>query len=339
MSIGVPRWRHVSFSAPVRGAGETQMELHVIFGTGAVGTATMQALIQRGKFVRMVNRSGKPSPSMGGDLPPNVEICAGDAYDVDQVRRLTENAAVVYQAAQPEYHEWAALFPPLQAAILAGTAANHAKLVVIENLYTYGDPHGAPLTEESSQQPHTRKGKIRLAMHESLMAAHRSGSVRVAVGRASDFYGPGYLLLGDQLFYPALAGKKASGIGNLDVAHSFTYTGDVGRALAILGERDEALGQVWHIPSAPALTQRELITKIFAETGFEPKISAINGLMMRLAGIVIPGARETVEMMYEFKQPFVMDSSKFTDAFGMSATPHADAVRATVAWFRAHPKS
>ena len=45
--------------------------------------------------------------------------------------------------------------------------------------------------------------------------------------------------------------------------------------------------------------------------------------MMSMAGLFIPGARETVEMMYEFEKPFVVDSSKFERAFGVVATPIA----------------
>jgi hypothetical protein len=39
-----------------------------------------------------------------------------------------------------------------------------------------------------------------------------------------------------------------------------------------------------------------------------------------------------VEMFYEFDQPFVMESGKFTRAFGIAATPLPDAVHATIAW-------
>ena len=95
------------------------METHVIFGTGAAGSAVMRALVKRGKSVRMINRSGKPSQATG-DLPANVEIRSGDAYDAAQVRALTSDAAAVYQCSQPEYTEWAAKFPPLQAAIIEG---------------------------------------------------------------------------------------------------------------------------------------------------------------------------------------------------------------------------
>jgi nucleoside-diphosphate-sugar epimerase len=60
-------------------------------------------------------------------------------------------------------------------------------------------------------------------------------------------------------------------------------------------------------------------------------------LMMALGGLFIPAARESVEMLYEFEKPFVVDSSRFERAFGMKATPIEESIRATVAWYRAHP--
>ncbi|MEO8397406.1 MAG: NAD-dependent epimerase/dehydratase family protein [Chloroflexota bacterium] len=315
------------------------METHVIFGTGAAGAAVMRALVKRGKSVRMINRSGKPSQATGSTLPANVEIRSGDAYDAAQVRALTSDAAAVYQCSQPEYTEWATKFPPLQAAIIEGVSATSARLIVLENLYMYGDPAGKPLSESSPLNPNSGKGRVRLAMSESLMAAHRSGKIRAAAARASDYYGPGYTLNGDQIFYPVLAGKTARGLGSLDALHTFTHTLDVGEAMATLAEHDEALGQVWHVPSAPAITQRHLITQAFQIAGTTPKLGAINSLMMRLAGLFIPGAREVAEMMYEFERPFIVDSSKFSRAFGMTATPYAEGLAATLSWFRANPKA
>lgn len=313
------------------------MELHVIFGTGPTGAAAMRALSADGKHVRMINRSGKPSLATGDSLPPNVEICAGDAYSVESVTALTAGASTVYQCAQPEYHEWQEKFPPLQAAILEGTAANGAKLVLMDNLYLYGDPDGAPMREDLPANPHTKKGRTRAAMSRSALAAHRSGKLRVTIARASDFYGPAYMVTADQIFYPVLAGKRAQGIGSLDVPHSFTYTEDVGRALAILGTRPEADGQVWHVPTAPAVTQRELLTLAFRLAGHPPKIGAMGKTMMRVGGLFIPAAREMVEMMYEFEKPFILDSTRFTRAFGVSPTPLETGILATLDWFRTHP--
>ena len=74
------------------------------------------------------------------------------------------------------------------------------------------------------------------------------------------------------------------------------------------------------------------------EAGVEPKMSSIGKLMMRIGGLFIPEAKESVEMMYEFDQPFIVDSSKFEKTFGMKATPLHEAIRETVAWYRSHPE-
>jgi nucleoside-diphosphate-sugar epimerase len=312
-------------------------DLHVIFGGGPLGRSVIEAALQKGYRVRVVTRSGVMQ-----QVPQGVELVSGDCLDVDAVRRLTEGAAAVYQCAQPEYHEWPEKFPPLQAAILEGVAASGAKLVIGENLYLYGDTNGKPLTEDLPYAADTRKGKTRAEMAQAALVAHRSGKVRVAIGRGSDFFGP-YTLgsaLGDRAIYPALAGKSASLGGKLDIPHTFTFIEDFGRALVILAERDEALGQAWHVPNdQPSITQRQIMTLFFEEIGLPPKMSGVSKNMMRLAGLFVPGAREMVEMMYEFEKPFVVDSSKFERAFGMPATPLRTAVRKTVEWFRMNPKT
>ena len=175
-------------------------------------------------------------------------------------------------------------------------------------------------------------------MAKDVLAAHQAGKVRAAIARASDFYGPGALesAAGERVFGFAVEGKAASAAGNLEARHSYTYIDDIGRALVILGERDEALGQVWHVPNADATTTRQFISVIFEELGRPARMSAVSKMMMRLAGLFIPGARETVEMMYEFEKDFVVDSSKFTKAFGLPATPYREGVKKTVAWYQAN---
>ena len=58
-------------------------------------------------------------------------------------------------------------------------------------------------------------------------------------------------------------------------------------------------------------------------------MSSIPDLLLRTMGLVNPLIHEVVEMLYEFNQPFVVDSSKFVHAFGDIATPHHEAVRQT----------
>lgn len=310
--------------------------LHVVFGSGPLGRAVVNELVRRGQAVRVVSRSGQMP-----EAPQGVELVAGDLYNPAVVCELTQGAAVAYQCAQPHYYEWPQKFPPLQAAIIEGLTSSGVKLVIGENLYMYGDTEGKPLTEDLPYAARTRKGQTRAAMSEAALAAHRAGRVPVALGRGSDFFGPWALgsSHGERVFYPALAGKTASFGGKLDLPHTVTYIEDFGRALVILGEREEALGQAWHVPNdRPQITQRQFAELVFAETGHPVKASGMGKLMMALGGLFIPEARESVEMLYEFEKPFVVDSGKFERMFGVQATPMAEAIKTTMAWYRAHPQ-
>ncbi len=306
-------------------------DLHVVLGTGPLGIATAQALLARGRQVRLVNRSGT------ADAPAGAVVERADLYDPAAVSAVAAGAAAVYQCAQPGYAEWVEKFPPLQSAIVEGVARSGAKLIVAENLYMYG-PVAGPIHEDLPMNPSTRKGRVRAAMAEQVAEAHRSGKLRTAAARGSDFYGPGVLgsTLGERVFEPALRGKAAQATGRIDLPHSYTYIGDFGAAMAMLGERDEALGRHWHVPTAAPLTQRALIGMIYAELGLPPKVVGVGRVMLSLAGLFIPEARETVEMLYEFEHPFAVDSSRFEAACGLRPTPLAEGIARTVAWYRAH---
>lgn len=305
-------------------------ERHVIFGTGPIGKWTAVALLKLGKQVTLINRSGHAK-----GLPDGVTVIKGDAYDGAWVTETTRGATAIYQCAQPAYHEWVEKFPPLQTAILNAATANKARLIAVENLYSYGDTHGQPMREDTPQQAHTRKGQVRRALSEALFAAHRAGQVEVAAVRGSDFFGPDYLLTRDMIVGPALQRKPINVIGSLDHAHTFTYTVDFGRTMAQVGCTPAALGQVWHVPSASAITQRALADALAAELGFPVKTRVATPLLMRLLGLFNPSMREMNEMMYEFTQPFIMDSGKAQRELNLAPTPLTQQIRETVAWAKA----
>jgi nucleoside-diphosphate-sugar epimerase len=103
------------------------------------------------------------------------------------------------------------------------------------------------------------------------MAAHAAGRVEVAIGRASDYFGPrggAQSNLGDRVFPAALNGTPASVLGDPDQPHSYTYIPDIGEGLAVLGEHPDAAGQVWHLPNDPRTrTTRQLVDAIYRIAG------------------------------------------------------------------------
>jgi nucleoside-diphosphate-sugar epimerase len=307
-------------------------ELHVIFGTGPVGCWTARALRSQGRAVRAVNRSG----ARPGLMPADVEMAKADVADPTQAATAATGASVVYQALNPPYHLWHEFFPGLQAAALAAAKTANAKYVSIENLYMYDS--SKPMTEASPVAPVSRKGALRQQMAEEVMAAHARGEVRTTALRSSDYYGPGALgsALGERVFGNLVTGKKAQLIGSTKMPHSFSYIEDVGLAAAALGTHDKALGQVWIAPHAPASTQGQMVAEACRVLGVEPRISVVSPLMMRVVGLFIPAARASVEMMYEFTAPFVVDSSRSEREFNLSATPVPVAIERTIAWYRDH---
>jgi nucleoside-diphosphate-sugar epimerase len=159
----------------------------------------------------------------------------------------------------------------------------------------------------------------------------------VAIGRSSDYYGPGGAnsAVGDVLFGAAATGKRARWLGRLDLPHTLNYLPDVARALITLGARPEALGEVWHLPSAEPLTGRAFGELIATALGRPVKVTATSRLALRTAGVFDPRARETIELLYQWERPFVLDAAKFQHAFGpFQPTPHPQAVATTVAWFQ-----
>ncbi|MBA3869296.1 MAG: NAD-dependent epimerase/dehydratase family protein [Anaerolineae bacterium] len=309
-------------------------ELHIILGAGAVGMALMDALVECGKKVRIVNRSGVKA------LPKGVENLRGDVASLDFARKTAEGATHVYDALGAPYDRWAELFPALQKGAIEAAATAGAKLIVLENLYMYGNTHGKPMTEDMPNSATTVKGIVRAQMSEELLAAHRSGKIRVAIIRASDFIGPRAVEggLGGRVIYPALEGKAASVIGNPDMLHTYSYVPDVANAMVTLGGADSALGQIWHVPNAETITTRQYIELIFANIGKPVKISAAPKPILWLMGLFNPTINAVYEMTYQFEEPFILDSSKFVRTFDNSATPIKAVIAETVAWYRANPK-
>jgi nucleoside-diphosphate-sugar epimerase len=306
---------------------------HVIFGTGAIGLATFEAIRRRGETVRLVNRSGH------APVPGNIEVIGGDARDPEFTAGVARGARVVYQTLNPPYPDWTAQFPALQAGVLAAAQMAGARLVSMENVYLYGRPAGRPLTEDRAENAHTKKGQLRGRMAADLLAAHHAGRVEVAIGRGSDYFGPrggAQSNLGDRVFPAALAGKTATVLGDPDQPHTYTYIPDIGEGLAVLGEHPDAPGQVWHLPNDPdTCTTRQLVDLVYRHAG-QPRarLRRLPPLLLRTLGLFNPTVRELLEMQYQFEEPFIVDSSKIADKLGARATPIELALAHTLSSYR-----
>ncbi|NEB79315.1 NAD-dependent epimerase/dehydratase family protein [Streptomyces sp. SID14478] len=304
--------------------------LHAVLGSGPAGTALAEELVRRGHPVRLVDRKG------AGPELPGIERLSADVGTPQGARTAVDGAAVVYHCVNVAYHLQVEVMPRVQEAVVGAVADSGARLVVLDTLYPYGETGGAVMTEETPWNATSRKGRLRADLDEKYLAAHRAGRARVVLGRAADFFGPGVLnsTLGGAVFPAALTGGEVPALGDIDLPHSYTYIRDVAAGLATLGERADGDGRVWHLPTAPTVSTRDVLGMVEERVGRPLKL------------IAVPEPRpfgpfdeqfmaEYAEMFYQHTTPQIMDSTAFERHFSVRPTPLAEALDATVAWYSA----
>ena len=296
------------------------MSKHVVVGSGPVGSSIARLLAGQGERVVMVTRSG------GGPEHPGIERVAADAADSRRLIELTQGAEVLYNCANPKYTEWEKLWFPMNDSMIAAAKAAGAVYVITGNLYGYGPQPGGLMTENSPLAAVGRKGKVRIKMWRDAL---RSGLRTIEV-RGSDYIGAGAIGIFSMLLPSIEKSRTAWAPADVNLPHSFTYTGDMASTMVALARDERAYGQAWHAPTAPAVSIRELADRYTDLTG-APRLTIrkMPRFTMRTAGLVIPMARELAEMDYQFYAPFHLDSSLTERTFGLAPTSLHVGIRET----------
>jgi nucleoside-diphosphate-sugar epimerase len=313
----------------------TESELHVVLGAGQIGTRLAEVLLARGHRVRIVRKSASlsASPRVG------LEWAIGDVTDPAFAARAGHGATAVYDCMNPGYTEWSARLLPLGLGAIGIARVAAARLVALDCLYMYGRPAKA-IDETTPMNPCSRKGELRVKLALARLSAHAKGDVRVAIGRASDFFGTDlpYSMFSDRFYQRVLAGKKGECTGDPNMPHSYTYAPDVAKALATLGDTGNAataMGGVWLLPTVPAGSTQALGQRLGQAMGVRVEFAAVPKIALKALGLFVPVIREVAEMAYQWEVPYTIDDSRFRGAFGTGPTPIDTQVRDTAAWARA----
>lgn len=283
------------------------MSLYVVVGAGPVGREVARLAAEEGHEVVLTSRSA------GSMQAGAVRTVAADATDAAQLARISRGADVIFMCAMAPYHRWPTEFFPILDGTVKAAEAVGAKLVVLGNLYGYGENAATPVSAALPLDPTTRKGAVRTIMWQRAAAA----SVPALEVRASDFLGQGAVTYFSLLALPALLAKQAvvSFPGDPDAPHAWSFTKDTAKTLVAAARYSGKWGRAFHAP-VQHVSLRELVGKFAA--GLEINTPAIR--QMTPAQLSSIGFDEALEMLYLFEKPFRVDAADTERLLGVGAS-------------------
>lgn len=253
-------------------------------------------------------------------------LMPADLTNPEQVDKAIKGSNIVYVTVGFEYKlkVWQNTWPVFMENVIQSCIKHQAKLVFFDNVYMYSKDAIPFMTENSPVDPPSEKGKVRTAVQRLILDAIEKKGLQALIARSADFYGPGSktAVFNIMAFNNLAKGKKAQVFGNPGKIHTYTYVPDAAKATALLGNTVDAYNQVWHVPTTKEpLTALDWIKLAAKKLSAEAKIQPVPEWMIRLLGVFMPVMREFPEMLYQYQQDYIFDSSKFEKRFGIKATP------------------
>jgi nucleoside-diphosphate-sugar epimerase len=291
--------------------------MQTILGAGGgTGTEITRELSNYTKVIRVVSRDPKK-------VNETDQMMKADLTDSKQLDEAVKGSEVVYITIAFEYNlkVWRELWPNFIKNLIASCQRYNSKIVFIDNVYMYDPKYLSNMTEETPINPVAEKGKVRAEVARLIMNAVEKNRVEAIIARAPDFYGPDVKnsMLYQTVYLNLLKNKNPQWLGELDVIHSFIYSKDIGKAVALLGNTPDAYNQVWHLPTTDEKpTNRQWIELMMKSMNRQKKIQTMPDLMISLVGIFMPILKELQDVGYQFKQDYFFNSDKFNKRFNFT---------------------
>lgn len=306
----------------------------VVGATGGTGAVVAEELISRGVKTIAFGRSRQKLERLAAQLgnPDRLSLAVGDAFRSRDIAAASEGADVLFHCANVPYNEMAGKLIPLGESVMEAADRRSLKVVAVDGIYPYGRRQADNVTEDHPKQPHTQKGKTRLAFERMLFSDRWSG-VQTMIVRLPDYYGPTAnqaSYLGSTLEAIA-AGKPAFFIGNMRVPRENVYLPDAAKMIVELAGRDDAYGQNWHIPGAGVISGREIVRIARQASGHTKPVIPLGRIGLSLLGIFVPVMKEVVEMLYLTEEPLILSGEKYERLIGpIPATKFEEGIAATI---------
>lgn len=298
----------------------------VLGATGGIGGETAAALARHGWRIRALLRD--PARAQ-----PGWEVVAGDAMDAAAVRRAAEGAAVILHAVNPPgYRNWAGLVLPMIDNTIAAARASGARILLPGTIYNYGPDAFPLLSEDSPQNPATRKGAIRVEMERRLAGP----GVRSLILRAGDFFGPrpGNTWFSQALVKPGRRLHAVTSPGRPGIGHAWAYLPDLAETFCRLADREQDLEPFARFHFAghwdeDGTGMAAAIARALGRPGM--RVTPMPWWLLRLAAPFHETMRELVEIKPLWRTPVRLDNARLVALLGTEPhTPLDAAVAASL---------
>ncbi|RJT40994.1 NAD-dependent epimerase/dehydratase family protein [Mesorhizobium waimense] len=298
-------------------------KIAILGANGRLGRVVARAFIDAGYDVRTVTRSGKVPAELG-----DATAVAGDALDRDALICATEGVDIIFNGLNPIYTDWGKCLPMAEN-VMAACRANGALHLAPGNVYNFGSPIPAVITEDTPFHPTTEKGRIRIAMEELFRREADAGRVRTILLRGGDFFGG----TGSGSWFDLIvAAKMNKGVyiapGPVDLVHEWAYLPDMAKAFVGLAENLDKLGS-YEALNFPGHAVTDLEIKAAAEKalGRTLKLTSMPWWVLRAGSPFVAMWREIVSMSYLRFEPHQLTSARLEGIIGpIPQTPLETAV-------------
>ena len=299
----------------------------ILGANGVIGRELSRSLQPYTDRIRQVSRA--PRPVNAAD-----DLRSADLLDARATADAIAGSSVCYLVAGLKYDHrvWQQQWPTVMRNTIDACKRHGSALVFFDNVYAYGQVDGV-MTEDTPYNPCSRKGEVRARIATTFMDEVKRGELRGLIVRSADFYGPGAVqsLTHATVTARLKAGKTPQWVGDPHAVHTFTYTPDAGRTVALLGNTPSAYGQVWHALTSTDPMTGERYVRLACELAGRPfKVQVPPRWLLKVLGLFVPVLRESMEMLYQFEHDYRFDSSKVERTFGLTATAYTDGIQATL---------
>ncbi len=304
------------------------MTKHTILGAnGIIGEGLAKEL--RSNFSGSITLVGRdPKKVNSEDF-----LFKADLLNREEVLDALQNTDIAYLTVGLPYDSeiWLKKWTVIMDNVIYACKTHGCKLVYFDNTYAYSQ-NTVKQTEHTPFDPDGDKGLAKKRTAELLLNAMSQNDIKAVICRAPEFYGPGKTKgLTNSLIFENLKNRKTPKVLVKDtVLRTLIYTPDASRAMALIGNTEDAYGQTWHLPcDDDRMTYKEIMQEISDQLGRKVDYTVLNSFVIKFLALFNSNLNETKELLPRYAIDNIFESSKFQNRFPeFKITPYKEGIKA-----------